>query len=161
MVRADRPLRRSLLQTLTEDFPQSAGILQIGIGAAGDIGGIAPDIHREIGQQHPVAADLNGGIGRGAAAIVLPQHLIQDLAAEVLNILPDGVIGGAEHRREHQGHQAHAHRYEFPTQFPNHDKCLPLSKSLWKMLKRLWKSRKIRFPAPIGSLPCGWYGSLP
>ena len=128
---------------------------------SGDIGRAAPDIHCEIRQQHPVPADLNGGVGHSAPAAVLPQDLIQHLAAEVLNILPDGVIGGAEHRREHQGHQPHAHRHEFPAQFPDHDKCLPLSKSLWKMLKKLWKSRIVRFPAPTGSPPCGWYGSLP
>ena len=161
MVLVDRPLRRFLLQALAENVPQGIGILQIGIGTAGDIGGIPPDIHCEIRQQHPVPADLNGGVGHSAPAAVLPQDLIQHLAAEVLNILPDGVIGGAEHRREHQGHQPHAHRHEFPAQFPDHDKCLPLSKSLWKMLKKLWKSRIVRFPAPTGSPPCGWYGSLP
>ena len=153
MVVADGALRGPLGQTLAEDVPEGVGVLQVGIGAACDVGGVSPDVHREIGQKELVAADLNGHAGIGLSpAAVLRDHLLEHLAAEILNILPDSVVCGAEYRRKHQRNQRHAHRHELAAQLLDHDKCLPLSKSLWKMLKKRWKSGKIhRWQTPDGN----------
>ena len=143
MVIADGAFCGSLRQTLAEDVLENVGILQIRIGTAGDVGCVPPDIHGEIGQQNLVAADFDGHTGRSPPAVVRRQHLLEHLAAEILNILPDSVVCGAEYRCKHQRNQRHAHRNELPAELSYHDKCLPLSKSLWKMLKKRWKSGKI------------------
>ena len=67
---------------------------------------------------------------------------MEHLTAQFPDILPNRVVCGTAYRSQHQRHQRHAHRHELPPQLSNHDKCTPLSKILWKMLKTAEKAEK-------------------
>ena len=60
-------------------------------------------------------------------------HLVEQLPAQVLGVLPHGEVHGQQHRRQDGGDQGHADGHEFQPELSDHDKWSPLSKKLWKM----------------------------
>ena len=67
---------------------------------------------------------------------------MKDLTAEIRDIPGHGKIDGEEHCRQDGGDQRHADSYKFQPQLADHGKCSSLSKSMVKMWKTLWRSRK-------------------
>ena len=98
----DSALVLLLTQARAEDVLEHLRVLQIGVGAAGDVGDavLGPHIHSEIGKQHPLLAPENGdvrpvGVGEIAHAVIL-DHLVEHLAADGL----DAALYGEVHRQE-------------------------------------------------------------
>lgn len=165
VVAVDGALRPVLGEAVGDDGGQLLRVLQIGVGTAGDIGAVRaadllPHLHGEVGQlDHPVPQvqpDVRPGQGVGGA---LPQHPLEHLPADDLDVLLGGGVGGEEHHRQHRRHHDHAHGHKFYLQFTDHGQNTPfLSKKMWKSGNQ---TGRVRFPAPPGSSPpCGWCGSL-
>ena len=124
-----------------DNLLQCLGVLDLRVGAAGDLGGVSPvgarpHIDGEIGQENAVFIQSWPEKIRA----VLPDHLGQHLMADKGGVLPDGREGGQENGGQHDAHQRHANRHKFQTQFFNQNTVPPkLLKTLWKTLKTLWK----------------------
>ena len=84
MVAVDGSLRGVLVHAVREDLLQNAGVLQIGVGAAGDIGGLPPHADGEVGQRDPVPSEQDAVLGQVSAARqekLLLDHAVQHLLA--------------------------------------------------------------------------------
>ena len=118
VVAVDGTLGLFLGQAVGKDGCQLLCVLQVGIGAAGDIGAVRaallPHVHGKIGKlHHPVSqvqADVRPGLEIGGA---LPQHPFQHFRADDLDVLPGGGEGGEKHHRQHRRHHGHAHGHKF------------------------------------------------
>ena len=112
-------------ETVGQDGLQSLCVLQLIVGAAGDVGLAAPDLHGEVGQQHPVTAHVDADlrpdeVPAAAAVQGVLSHPVQYLAAEGINAALHGEVDRQENHRQHGGHQGHADGHEFQPQLSDH-----------------------------------------
>ena len=146
---ADGTLRLLLGQAVLQDLRQGVLILQAGVGAAGDLGRVAavpggPEVHGEIRQQHPVAADGDGNVWpvHAAANDCFLGDPLENLTAETGDVPGHGKIDGEKHCRQDNGDQRHADGHKFQPQLADHGRCSLLVKNMVNMWKTMWRSRK-------------------
>ena len=149
MIAGDGALRRILAQALPQNGGQLRRVLNVFIGAAGDIDRAAvPDLHREIGQLDVAGAQIRAPLsaGKGQAALLL-QHPFQHGVADPFRAVLGRGVYGYENHCQHGGDQQHTHRHELQPQALDHGEMLP--------------SPGTRHPiipprSPGSSQPCGW-----
>ena len=129
VIGAQGPLLLLLGQALLQHGAQLLGPLEVAVRAARDIGGIIaavvlPEHHGEVWQHHFLAADVQPQVrllgGHGPVAGVFPDHPLEHLVAEDLQILPGGEEDGHQHHAQHHHDQRHADHHEFQLQFADH-----------------------------------------
>ena len=125
----DRALRRALVQAVLQNGGELRRVLQPGVGAAGDIGGVGPaaagpNTDGEVGQQQLVPADFHADFRLSPAGKgLLLNHPVEHLAAQILHVSLKGGENGEAHRRQHGGDHGHADRHKFQPEFPDHGRA--------------------------------------
>ncbi|MPM69814.1 hypothetical protein SDC9_116762 [bioreactor metagenome] len=99
-----------MVHAALQNIAQGLRVLQIRIGAAGDIHRLAPDLHGKIGQLDLITADHDAGL-----SLFYPGIAGDDAAQQLLCAVPDTVLGGGvhgkKHAAQHSRHQQHTDRY--------------------------------------------------